>query len=1304
MLTSAHVVPVPGERVEFFQPGRSMRYAATVVWRGTPGGRDDAALLLVDDPAWQPLRSAVVRWGRLVTGLPGAACEAVGVPNMVQRPGRPVELWQATGTINPVTGRVDNRHVVTLGEHPPRAADESPWGGLSGAAVFCGDLLTGVIAADLAGLAHAGLHAVPLYVLLHDQAFRDTLTLHAPETGTGTEPAEWQGLADHTDMLTTNSRTVSSPAALLRARRAVVPFRGREDLLTRLHAWAALPGFGAWLVHGPGGQGKTRLAHHFATLLAGQKRWAVLWLRADTADGALDVVASATVPALIVVDYAETRTGQLTDLCEVLARHGIGIGIGTPVKVLLLARTAGDWWQTLQSRTPAAEELLDGTPDTHLGALEPDSGDRLDGYREAADSFAAQLPSVQGWHHHDWPALAQRLTQTISAASIDREGMGTALTLHMTALADLLDTAQPPDAAANPTPATGVEDRLLRHERRYWENSARAHSLHPALTMDTLTDALAAAFLLGAPDRRQADILLAKVPGLSDQTEDRRNSVHHWITALYPPATEAVWDSLRPDRLAERFTGRHLLAHPDLPDRLLPDATEAQAQQLLTVTTRAANHPPLRTSLAPLLTDLCLRHPDTLLPTAIEVATQTETPTPLLHALTQITDAPDTTLDTLRQLSDRLPQTSHNLAETAAHITQQLADHHRALAAARPDTFLPHLATSLNNLSIRLRALGRREEALTAIEEAATTYRKLAAARPDTFLPHLATSLNNLSANLGDLGRREEALTASEEAATIRRELAAARPDTFLPDLATSLNNLSANLGDLGRREEALTASEEAATTYRRLAAARPDTFLPDLAGSLNNLSVRLRALGRREEALTAIEEAVTIRRELAAARPDTFLPDLAGSLNNLSANLGDLGRREEALTAIEEAATIRRELAAARPDTFLPDLAMSLNNLSVDLGDLGRREEALTAIEEAATTYRKLAAARPDAFLPDLAMSLNNLSVRLGDLGQREEALTAIEEAATTYRRLAAARPDAFLPDLAGSLNNLSADLRDLGRREEALVAIEEAVTIRRELAAARPDTFLPDLAGSLSNLSIQLGELGRREEALTASEEAATTYRRLAAARPDTFLPHLAGSLNNLSIQLGNLGRREEALTAIEEAATTYRKLAAARPDTFLPDLAMSLNNLSIRLGDLGQREEALTAIEEAATTYRKLAAARPDAFLPDLAMSLNNLSVRLGDLGQREEALTAIEESATTYRKLAAARPDTFLPHLAMSLNNLSIQLGDLGRREEALTASEGAITIRRGLAAARPAVHQTALEQSLRVVSWLQDGHQ
>ena len=80
-------------------------------------------------------------------------------------------------------------------------------------------------------------------------------------------------------------------------------------------------------------------------------------------------------------------------------------------------------------------------------------------------------------------------------------------------------------------------------------------------------------------------------------------------------------------------------------------------------------------------------------------------------------------------------------------------------------------------------------------------------------------SLNNQSACLADLGRREEALAAIEEAARIYRQLAQARPDAFLPDLARSLNNQSNRLSDLGRREEALAAIEEAVS---HLPPARP--------------------------------------------------------------------------------------------------------------------------------------------------------------------------------------------------------------------------------------------------------------------------------------------------------------------------------------------------------------------------------------------------------------------------------------------------------------------------------------------------
>ena len=54
-------------------------------------------------------------------------------------------------------------------------------------------------------------------------------------------------------------------------------------------------------------------------------------------------------------------------------------------------------------------------------------------------------------------------------------------------------------------------------------------------------------------------------------------------------------------------------------------------------------------------------------------------------------------------------------------------------------------------------------------QEAVSLYRQLAAARPDAFTPGLATSLNNLSLRLNDVGRRDEALAAIEEAVELCR-------------------------------------------------------------------------------------------------------------------------------------------------------------------------------------------------------------------------------------------------------------------------------------------------------------------------------------------------------------------------------------------------------------------------------------------------------------------------------------------------------------------------------------------------------
>ena len=143
-----------------------------------------------------------------------------------------------------------------------------------------------------------------------------------------------------------------SPAGLLDPGRQVVDFLGRPEELEALVAWCedddASP---LRLVTGPGGVGKTRLAVEVSRQLA-----AVGWRCERVGDGqearAVEALRAATRSrTLLVVDYAEARSG-LSELLSALASDSSGI------RVLLLARSAGDWWNQLGDAEHAVRDLI----------------------------------------------------------------------------------------------------------------------------------------------------------------------------------------------------------------------------------------------------------------------------------------------------------------------------------------------------------------------------------------------------------------------------------------------------------------------------------------------------------------------------------------------------------------------------------------------------------------------------------------------------------------------------------------------------------------------------------------------------------------------------------------------------------------------------------------------------------------------------------------------------------------------------------------------------------------------------------
>ena len=687
-------------------------------------------------------------------------------------------------------------------------------------------------------------------------------------------------------------RNVRSPARLLRARSGVLPFVDRAGLLSGLTKWMTDPApFAGYLVGGRGGSGKTRLGVQLS-VEAGQRDW-LCGLLSRTADQEqLEVLAGTPTARLVVIDYAESRGEQLGVVLPLLAEQATA---ELPVRVLLLVRAAprrsDDWTEPLRGRGDWLDAVLDDVQVRVLDDSPPTSNERAALFVSAAAAFAARAQADPGTMHVPTapavlagPAFSSPLLVSVAAY----------LAVH------------DPDGRT-PTSRTDLLSELVAHEDRHWKATARA------LQVDVGDEELrrrvvAVITLAGADSEDEAADLLGLLPDLSDSSEtSRRHAVARWGRDLYPGPR--WWNPLEPDLLGEHLVATELAGFGAVLGGVLQRTDPAALVQPLDVYARAAAaSPPLRDAVGTVISTnleaLCrVAIWQAANFTNLDLLLGTPTAAAALDRVLTVVDVDPATLPAAVDLfSNRADQILGPLMLT---LTEKLTEHVRGPAASAPAVLEPALAASLTNLSVRLAEVGRRDEGLTAIQDAVKAYRRLAAANPAAYQPDLAMALNNLSVDLAAAGRREQALTASQDAVKAYRRLAAANPAAYQPDLAMALNNLSVRLAEAGRRDEGLTAIQNAVEVHRRLAAANPAAYQLGLAMALNNLSVDLADAGRRDEALAASQDAVHMYRQLAAANPAAYRPELAMSLSNLSLRLAAAGRRDEAESASREASEL---------------------------------------------------------------------------------------------------------------------------------------------------------------------------------------------------------------------------------------------------------------------------------------------------------------------------------------------------------------------------------------------------------------
>ena len=275
-----------------------------------------------------------------------------------------------------------------------------------------------------------------------------------------------------------------SPAELLVSRNRIVPFAGREPELEHLRAWCNTDSsFDVLAYTGAGGTGKTRLLLEYCLELQ-SKGWIAGFvdnIRRSKNPEAWDLLLKDDLlkqnrPVLIVMDYAENRSEELTPLLQAIQETLNEREL--PVRLVLIARGIGEWYEQLRNND-GAKSLLPGN--------KPESNPKLEEIKLSSPTTLKTPQAITQEFFRVAEKFAATRDKTIPEeipVDLSADLFQRVLFVHMAALLAVETGERIRDVSQ-----AGILERVLELETNYWAKRLNNRAFIPGLlrTMTLVT-------------------------------------------------------------------------------------------------------------------------------------------------------------------------------------------------------------------------------------------------------------------------------------------------------------------------------------------------------------------------------------------------------------------------------------------------------------------------------------------------------------------------------------------------------------------------------------------------------------------------------------------------------------------------------------------------------------------------------------------------------------------------------------------------------------------------------------------------